>query len=275
MTFAMSSHRPISVLLLVMRPLLALLLLSPLSSPFASSLSNGLALTPPMGWSTWNVFECAYTEVELREVAQALVSSGLAAAGYRSFNIDDCWMADQRTADGQLTYNTTKFPNGMKAFGDYLHSLNLSLGLYSSSGPATCQGFPGSEGFEAQDAKTLSEWGTDFFKLDACYQFNVTARQRSFEAMRDGLAAAGRPVVFSCSTPELILKSHNPEHPSVWGPTTCNMARIQWDIYDGWESTLELLRAAQNIAHASGPGYWNDLDILTVGQGGQSYDESD
>jgi len=205
-----------------------LLLLSPLLSPFASSLNNGLALTPPLGWSTWNVFECQYTETDLREVAEALVSSGLAAAGYRSFNIDDCWMADERTADGQLTYNSTKFPNGMAAFGDYLHSLNLSLGLYSSSGPATCQGYPGSEGFEAQDAKTLASWGTDFFKLDACYQFNVSARQRSFEAMRDGLQATGRPVVFSCSTPELILKVHNPEHPSVWGPDTCNMARIQW-----------------------------------------------
>ena len=161
-------------------------------------------------------------------MAQALVSSGLAAAGYRSLNIDDCWEGEQRAKDGQLTFNATKFPNGLKAFGDHLHSLNLSFGLYSSSGPATCQGYMGSEGHEAQDAQTLAEWGVDFFKLDACYQFNTTARQRSFEAMRDGLKASGRPIVFSCSTPELILKVHNQEFPSEWGPSTCNMARIQW-----------------------------------------------
>lgn len=196
--------------------------------PLTSSLDNGLALTPPMGWSTWNVFECQFTEKELREMASALVSSGLAAAGYTSLNVDDCWMADERTANGELTYNTTKFPNGMKSFADHLHSLNLSLGLYSSSGPATCQGFPGSEGYEAQDAQTLAEWGVDFFKLDACYQFNISARQRSFTAMRDGLLATGRPIVFSCSTPELIAKVHNDEYPSEWGPSTCNMARIQW-----------------------------------------------
>ena len=278
--------------------------------PVAVSLSNGLALTPPMGWSTWNVFECQYTEKDLRDVAHALISTGLADAGYRSLNVDDCWEGEQRTKDGQLTFNTTKFPNGIKAFGDYLHSLNLSFGLYSSSGPATCQGYPGSGGYEAEDAKTFASWGVDFFKLDACYQFNVTARQRSFTAMRDGLNATGRPIVFSCSTPELILKVHANEFPSEWGPSTCNMARIQWvtshypaasaaadrwplltyrsllcclfhsahvfpqDIGDSWQSTLELLRAAQNIGHASRPGYWNDLDILTVGQGGQSYDES-
>ena len=148
-----------------------------------SSLSNGLARLPPMGWSTWNTFRCDtalqratrdshadnpcpqparsaatdiplplspmrccrcdYTESDLRGVAATLVSSGMAAAGYTSLNIDDCWEAEERTADGQLTYNTTKFPSGLKAFGDYVHSLNLTFGLYTSSGPYTCQEYPG------------------------------------------------------------------------------------------------------------------------------------
>ena len=238
--------------------------------PSSSALANGLALTPPMGWSTWNVFKCDYTEVELRQVADALVASGLAAVGYTSFNIDDCWEAEERTADGQLTYNATKFPSGIKAFGDYLHSLNLTFGLYTSSGPATCQGYPGSWQHEAEDALTFASWGVDYLKLDSCYQFNVSDRARSFTAMSKGLLATKRPIVFSCCTPELILKTHNDEYPIDWAPALCNLARIQWDIADTWPSTLSLLHAAQNQQRAPRPGYWNDLDILTVGQGRQS-----
>ena len=167
----MQSH-PTSALALVAACVVVLC-----TAPFASSLSNGLARLPPMGWSTWNTFRshpraaahtgyrlpthdlplthaaccvccslcvrCDYTESDLRGVAESLVSSGMAAAGYTSLNIDDCWEAEERTADGQLTWNVTKFPSGLKAFGDYLHSLNLSFGLYTSSGPYTCQVYPG------------------------------------------------------------------------------------------------------------------------------------
>ena len=240
---------------------------------FTVGLRNGLALRPPMGWSTWNTLRCDYTEKDLRDVADALVSSGLAAAGYRSLNIDDCWEADERTADGLLSYNTTKFPNGLKAFGDYLHSLNLSFGLYTSSGPYTCQGYPGSWRHEAEDARTFAEWGVDFLKLDCCYQFNVSDRQQAYSAMSAGLMQSGRSILFSCDTDELILKENNAEYPAEWGPETCNMARIHWDIWDSWQSTTDILTAATNVQHASQPGYWNDLDILTVGMGAQSLTE--
>ena len=238
--------------------------------PSAVALDNGLARTPPMGWSTWNTFRCDYTEVDLRGVAQTLISSGMAAAGYRSLNIDDCWEADDRTADGQLTFNTTKFPSGMRAFGDYLHSLNLTFGLYTSSGPATCQGYPGSWQHEAEDARQFAAWGVDFLKLDCCYQFNVSDRQRAYSAMSDGLLHSGRPILFSCDTDELILNENNEEWPYDWGPSTCNMARIHWDIWDSWTSTTDILTAATNVQRASQPGYWNDLDILTVGMGQQT-----
>jgi alpha-galactosidase len=133
--------------------------------PTVTSLRNGLALTPPMGWSTWNTFRCQYTEKDLREVAEVLVSSGLQAAGYSFLNIDDCWEERNRTADGLLAANSTKFPNGLQAFGSYLHSRNLSFGLYTSSGPYTCQEYPGSWQHEEADAKTFAGWGVDFLKV--------------------------------------------------------------------------------------------------------------
>ena len=164
-------------------------------------------------------------------MAQTLISSGMAAAGYTSLNIDDCWEAEERTADGQLTYNATKFPSGIKAFGDYLHSLNLTFGLYTSSGPATCQGYPGSWQHEAEDALTFASWGVDYLKLDCCYQYNVSDRAQAYSAMSKGLLASGRRILFSCDTDELILNENNQEWPAQWGPSLCNMARIHWDIW--------------------------------------------
>ena len=204
--------------------LVLLLLLA--SAPCVRSLHNGLALTPPMGWSSWNTLRCDYTEKDLREIADALVSSGLQAAGYGYVNIDDCWEAAARGSDGQLAADAAKFPQGLAAFGSYLHSLNLSFGLYTSSGPATCAGFPGSWQHEAQDAKTFAVWGVDYLKLDCCYQFNVSDRARAFSAMSRGLLQSGRSILFSCDSDELILKEDNLEWPQDWGSSLCNIARI-------------------------------------------------
>jgi alpha-galactosidase len=130
------------------------------------ALSNGLALTPPMGWNDWNTFGCNVNASLVEQTAQFMVSSGMQAAGYHYVNIDDCWMAQNRDANGNLVPDPTKFPNGIKAVADYVHSLGLGLGIYESAGTATCQGYPGSLGHEQQDADSFAAWGVDYLKYD-------------------------------------------------------------------------------------------------------------
>ena len=237
-------------------------------------LNNGLALTPPMGWSTWNVFRCEYTETDLMEIADLLVSSGMLSAGYKYLNIDDCWeAADRDPTSGMLKYNQTKFPHGMLALADYVHSKGLLLGIYTSSGEKTCQRYPGSWQHEFEDASLFASWNIDFVKLDCCYQDNVKDRATAFTRWSAALSIQNRSILYSCDSDELILNENNLEFPFQWAPDYCNMARISWDIYDEWQSTLHNLGSAVNVYYASRPGYWNDLDILTVGLGQQTLEE--
>ncbi|CAF3250524.1 unnamed protein product [Rotaria sp. Silwood2] len=254
--------------------ILSLLLLLFINPPIISSLNNGLALTPPMGWSTWNVFRCDYTEVDMMEMADILVASGMLSAGYKYLNIDDCWEASYRDPiSGMLKYNETKFPRGILALSDYIHSKGLLFGIYSSSGEWTCQKYPGSWQHEFLDAALFSSWNVDFLKLDCCYQDNVTDRATAFTRWSKALLVQNRSIVYSCDSDELILNENNLEFPFQWAPEYCNMARISWDIYDAWESTLSISDRAANVYYASRPGYWNDLDILTVGLGKQTMEE--
>jgi alpha-galactosidase len=251
--------------------LLLLLCINPL---MISSLHNGLALTPPMGWSTWNVFHCDYTESDLIEIADALVSSGMLSAGYKYLNIDDCWEDSSRDPiSGKLKYNATRFPHGMLALADYVHSKGLFLGIYTSSGEKTCQKYPGSWQHEFLDAELFASWKIDFVKLDCCDQDNIQDRATAYTRWSKALLAQNRSILFSCDTDELILKENNQEFPFQWAPEYCNMARIWWDIEDQWKTTLSILDHAANIYYASQPGYWNDLDILTVGLGRQTIEE--
>ena len=123
-----------------------------------TGLLNGMGETPAMGWSSWNQFRCDIDEAMLREVARSLVSSGLRDAGYRYLNVDDCWQT-HRTSDGHIQPDAKKFPSGMKALGDYVHSLGLRLGIYSDAGNVTCEKRPGSYGYEREDAADYAEWG--------------------------------------------------------------------------------------------------------------------
>ena len=123
-----------------------------------TGLLNGVGETPAMGWSSWNQFRCDIDEAMLREVARSLVSSGLRDAGYRYLNVDDCWQT-HRTSDGHIQPDAKKFPSGMKALGDYVHSLGLRLGIYSDAGNVTCEKRPGSYGYEREDAADYAEWG--------------------------------------------------------------------------------------------------------------------
>ena len=126
-----------------------------------------LAKTPPMGWNSWNHFRCEINEKVIKETADAMVSSGMKAAGYQYVIIDDCWQKS-RDKNGKIVPDKSKFPNGMKAVADYVHSKGLKFGIYSDAGIKTCGGYPGSRGYEFIDAETYAEWGVDYLKYDWC-----------------------------------------------------------------------------------------------------------
>ena len=156
---------------------------------------NDLARTPPMGWNSWNRFQCNVSEQLIRETADAIVSSGMKAAGYTYVNIDDCWHG-QRDSLGVIHPDAQRFPSGMKALADYVHSKGLKLGIYSDAGWQTCGGRPGSRGHEYQDAVTYAGWGIDYLKYDWCNTDNLNAHG-AYETMARALMSAGRPIVFS------------------------------------------------------------------------------
>ena len=133
----------------------------------ARALDNGLALTPPMGWNSWNKFGCDVSEKLIRETADAVVSTGMKDAGYQYVVIDDCWQVS-RDAQGNIVPSPEHFPSGIKALGDYVHAKGLKFGIYSDAGTETCQGRPGSRGYEFQDARQYAAWGVDYLKYDWC-----------------------------------------------------------------------------------------------------------
>ncbi|KAM0878991.1 hypothetical protein ACQ4PT_034528 [Festuca glaucescens] len=232
-----------------------------------SMLANGLGSTPPMGWNSWNHFACdGNGEVVIRETADALVSTGLAAAGYRYVNLDDCWAEPERNAKGYLVANKKTFPHGIKPLADYVHSKGLKLGIYSDAGYKTCaKAQPGSLGYEEKDAKTFASWGVDYLKYDNCNNGDLKPLQR-YPDMSKALMKTGRPIYFS-------LCEWGDMHPAKWGAAYGNSWRTTDDIQDTWESMTS--RADQNEVWAeyARPGGWNDPDMLEVGNGGMTNDE--
>lgn len=228
---------------------------------------NGLAKTPPMGWSSWNHFQDRIDDKTVRECADALVSSGLAAAGYVYINIDDAWEGT-RDADGRIQPNS-KFPD-MKALADYVHSKGLKFGLYSSPGPRTCGGYEGSYGYEELDAKTYAEWGVDYLKHDWCSAARVYTEKEmraAYQKMGRALQDSGRPIVYS-------LCQYGMEDVWKWGPEVgANLWRTTGDIFDSWKSMSDIGFSQNDHAPYAGPGHWNDPDMLQVGNGGMTNDE--
>jgi hypothetical protein len=158
---------------------------------------NGLARVPPMGWNSWNKFGCKVNEQVIRDAVHVLAYSGLQQLGYRYVNIDDCWMAANRTvASNEYQADPTKFPSGMKEIGVHIHQNGFLYGIYTSAGTKTCQGLPGSLGSEDRDAQTFADWGVDFLKYDNCYNENIPSIDR-YPKMRDALNKTGRPIFFS------------------------------------------------------------------------------
>ncbi len=228
---------------------------------------NGLAKTPPMGWNSWNLFAGKVDDQTVRAMADAMVSSGMKAAGYAYVNIDDTWEG-VRDAQGNIQSNH-KFPN-MKALADYVHSKGLKLGIYSSPGPRTCEGYPASYGHEVQDARTYASWGIDYLKYDWCsaeYVYKNDALQPVYQKMGEALEASGRPIVFS-------LCEYGWGGVEKWGAVVGgNLWRTTDDIEDSWPSMIFNIEAQAPTAPYAGPGHWNDPDMLEVGNGHMTDDE--
>jgi alpha-galactosidase len=225
---------------------------------------NGLARTPPMGWNSWNHFGCNVSAQLIREVADAMAANGMRDAGYAYVTIDDCWQVG-RDAIGVLVADPARFPDGIKPLADYVHAKGLKFGIYTDAGRKTCEGRPGSYGYEALDAKTFAAWGVDYVKVDWCSAEGLDARTQ-YAKVRDALLASGRPIVFSiCEWGE--------NRPWEWGPQTGNLWRSTGDISDNWNSLLSIVNLSMQHASAAGPGAWNDPDMLEVGNGGMSREE--
>jgi alpha-galactosidase len=214
-----------------------------------------------MGWNTWNHFGCNFDEALIRDMADAMVNSGMRDAGYEYVIIDDCWQI-ARGADGEIVADPGRFPSGIEALADYVHERGLKLGIYTDAGLYTCQGRPGSYGHEQQDANTYAAWGVDYVKVDWCYAEELDPRSQ-YALWRDILCAVDRPMVFSICNWGL-------DAPWSWGPGTGHLWRTTYDIEDRWGSILEIADFNVHLAAYAGPGGWNDPDMLEVGNGGMT-----
>jgi alpha-galactosidase len=224
-----------------------------------------------MGWNSWNKFACNVNEQIVRDSADAIVSSGMRDAGYVYVVIDDCWHG-LRDANGFITADAQRFPSGIKALSDYIHSRGLKLGIYSDAGRLTCGSRPGSEGHEYQDALTYARWGVDYLKYDWCNTGNRNA-QEAYALMADALRQSGRPIVFS-------ICEWGTSKPWLWAKNTGNSWRTTGDIWDSFASkdkahdwahpVLEIADLNEPLWPFAGPGHWNDADMLEVGNGGMT-----
>lgn len=253
----------------------------------ATAAPGSPALTPPLGWNSWNSFGCGITEAQVRQAADAMVSSGMRDAGYRYVVVDDCWFDPQRDAQGNLRANPTKFPSGMKALGDYIHSKGLKFGIYQVPGERTCAqtvgtypGSTGSRGHEVQDARTFASWGVDYLKYDWCSSSGTRDEQVArFTLMRDALRATGRPIVYSINPNSFHAITGSTYN---WGEVA-DLWRTTEDLLDIWQNgntnsypmgVGNVLDVNAPLAAQSGPGHWNDPDMLVVGRPGLSLTES-
>ena len=230
---------------------------------------EGLALTPPMGWNSWNKFGCNVNEELIRATADAMVTSGMKDAGYRYIVIDDCWHGE-RDSLGFIHPHPEHFPSGMQALADYIHSKGLKFGIYSDAGWKTCAGKPGSRGREYQDAMIYAQWGVDYLKYDWCNTNGLNA-EGAYLTMRDALHTAGRPIVFS-------LCEWGNNKPWEWAQDIGHLWRTTGDIivkFDGLQDygtykswgVLQILDMQEGLRQYAGPDHWNDPDMMEVGNG--------
>ncbi len=245
-----------------------LLLLFLLSIGLAPAQDTELARTPPMGWNSWNRFRLNITDALIRAQAEAMVTNGLKAVGYRYVVIDGGWEG-YHDADGVFHPDPQKFPD-MKALCDYIHSLGLKVGIHTSPGPKTCSGREASYGHEEQDAKTFARWGIDFVKYDWCSGEEVYKpgeMQAAYQKMHAALAATGRPMLYS-------LCQYGMEDVWKWGASVGgHMWRTTSDIQDNYFQMLVIGFGQNGLEKYAGPGRWNDPDMLEIGNGRMNDEE--
>ncbi|ORY18419.1 glycoside hydrolase superfamily [Clohesyomyces aquaticus] len=240
--------------------------------------NNGLGKTPALGWNSWNIGGCAYaSEKAALDTGKLFVSLGLKDLGYQYVNIDDCWSTKNRDSSGNLVPDPSKFPRGMKAVTDDLHNMGLKFGLYGCAGTQTCAGYPASQGKETQDAKKLADWGVDYWKHDNCYtpcnngnpQTCGSPKGNSstyYKTFSNALLGSGRPILFS-------LCNWGRDNVWAWGAGFGNSWRMSTDIQNNWGSVASIAAQAAPIAQYAGPGGFNDLDMMQIGNNGLSENE--
>lgn len=230
---------------------------------------EGLAMTPPMGWNSWNKFACDVSEKLIMETADAMVATGMKDAGYEYVVIDDCWQIG-RDSLGFIVADPERFPSGIKALADYIHSKGLKFGIYSCAGDKTCGGRPGSRGYEYQDALMYAKWGVDYLKYDWCYTEHLNA-QGAYRTMSQALKQAGRPIVFS-------LCEWGGNKPWLWAKEVGHLWRTTGDIHNCYDcvyshgswtawGVMQILDMQDGLRQYSGPGHWNDPDMMQIGNG--------
>jgi alpha-galactosidase len=238
-----------------------------------------LAATPPMGFNTWNRFGMQITEQLIDETMTALLDTGLHARGYRYVNIDDGWMAPERGPDGRLRPDPNRFAGGIARLADLAHRRGFKLGIYSDAGTKTCGGLPASYGHEAVDAETFAAWGIDYLKYDWCHvpfedfpgQSHAAVAETLYTKMSRALIATGRPIVFS-------ICNWGDGNPWEWARGIGHLWRTTGDIADVYREggpewahgMVPIFRRNIALSDYTGPGGWNDPDMLEVGNGGMS-----
>ena len=231
---------------------------------------EGLALAPPMGWNSWNTFQTNISEDLIKQTADVMVASGMKDAGYEYIVLDDGWMTMERDSLGNLVPDPIKFPHGMKALIDYVHEKGLKFGLYNCAGTKTCAGYPGTRGYEYQDARFYADLGIDYLKYDWCNTEGINAKE-AYGTMTKALRAAGRPIVFS-------LCEWGENKPWEWAKDVGHLWRTSGDIYacfdcelkhDTWSQwgVMRIIDKQKDLYKYAGPGHWNDPDMLEVGNG--------
>lgn len=234
-----------------------------------------LALTPPMGWNSWNQFEWEVSDSLIREIADAMVSTGMRDAGYRYIIIDDYWVGGRDTRN-RMFPDPVRFPHGMKALADYVHSKGLKLGIYSDAAELTCAGVTGSLGFEEIDAQTFAEWGIDYLKYDYCHApTDRTTAFTRYKTMGDALKKCGRPIVFA-------ICEWGGRSPWLWAKAAGgHLWRTTYDSRDGWHSgdhnltgIMDIFDSQEGLERYAAPGAWNDPDLLMVGLYGKGKSSS-
>ena len=226
-----------------------------------------LAMTPPMGWNSWNTFTWNINEDLVCGAADALCASGLKDKGYEYVVIDDCWSLKQRDENGRLVPDPEKFPHGMKAVADYVHSKGLKFGMYSCCGTHTCAGYPGSFEHEFVDAETFASWGVDYLKYDNCYKPKHMDGEVLYKRMSLALRNCGRDIVLSA------CNWGNEDVHSWIRSSGAQLFRSTGDIQDNWESIKNLFLSQLDKTAFSGPYCHNDIDMLIVGMHGSSNNE--